>query len=322
MLIALVFFVLFLATCLLLLVLTAGRARELKQTRSRLEAFGLTPQARVAEPDEILVRRSTALSTIPWLDRLLSRADGGVRLRLLLRQADLNWPVGRLVLLSVLAAVVCGYLVFLRTQALLPSFCLAALAGACPFFYVIRLRNRRFARLRQLLPEALDLMVAALRAGHGFSSAIGMVARESPEPVRGEFRQCFDEQNFGLELRTAMNNLAYRAPIRDIRTIVTAVLIQKETGGNLTEILEKVAHIIREDFRLQRQVEVHTAQGRLTGWILSVLPLVLGTALYLVNPEAMSVLWTRSLGLKMIYGAVVMTIIGGLIIRRIVRVEI
>jgi tight adherence protein B len=321
MLIALVFLVVFGATCLMLFVFTAGRARELKQTRTRLEAFGLNAQAPV-EVDQILVRRSIALSTLPWLDELLNRADIGVRLRLLVRQADLQWPVGRLVLVSVLAAVVTGYLIFLRTGSLLPSFCLAALAGVGPLLFVIRKKNGRFQRMRQLLPEALDLIVAALRAGHGFTSAMGMVARDAQEPIRSEFRQCFDEQNFGLELRTAMNNLAQRVPIRDIRTVVTAVLIQKDTGGNLTEILEKVAHIIREDFRLQRQVSVHTAQGRLTGWILSVLPIVLGTALYLANPEGMSVLWTRPLGLKMIYAATGMTLVGGLIIRRIVRIQI
>ena len=115
-------------------------------------------------------------------------------------------------------------------------------------------------------------MVSAIRAGHSFASAMGMASRESPEPVRREFRQCFDEQNYGLDLRVAMTNLAHRAPIRDIRMISTAVLVQKETGGNLTEILERVSMLIREDFRLQRQLGVHTAQGRMTGWILCSCP--------------------------------------------------
>lgn len=176
--------------------------------------------------------------------------------------------------------------------------------------------------MRQYLPEALDLMVSAIRAGHTFSSSMSMASRECPEPIRKEFRQCFDEQQFGLELRTALTNLAYRVPIHEIRIIVTALLIQNETGGNLTEILEKVAYLIREDFRLQRQVRVHTAQGRMTGWILSILPAVLGFVLYLLRPEHMSVLWTRSAGRVMLYGGIVMTMIGALIIRRIIRIQV
>ena len=191
-----------------------------------------------------------------------------------------------------------------------------------PYLYVLHKRGRRFDRMRQYLPEALDLMVAAIRAGHSFSSAMGMAAKECPEPIRKEFRQCFDEQNFGLELRLALLNLAHRVPIHDVRILVTAVLIQNETGGNLTEILDKVAYLIREDFRLQRQVRVHTAQGRLTGWILSLLPPILGVLLYLVNPEQMSILWTRSSGQKMLVGAIVMTLIGGLIMRKIIRIRV
>jgi tight adherence protein B len=173
--------------------------------------------------------------------------------------------------------------------------------------------------MRERLPESLDLMVSAIRAGHSFTSAMGLASKESPEPVKREFRQCFDEQNFGLDLRMAMNNLAYRMPIRDVRMIVTAVLIQKEAGGNLTEILDKVAYLIREDYRIQRQVSVHTAQGRITGYVLAGLPLFLGMILYVLNPENMSLLWQRSVGVKMLEAAVVMETVGLLIIRKIVQ---
>ena len=176
--------------------------------------------------------------------------------------------------------------------------------------------------MRERLPESLDLMVSAIRAGHSFTSAIGLASKESPEPVKREFRQCFDEQSFGLDLRTAMNNLAYRMPIRDVRMIVTAVLIQREVGGNLTEILDKVSYLIREDYRLQRQVDVHTAQGRITGYILAILPLVLGCILYLLNPTDMSLLWTRAVGIRMLQIAVVMEIVGLVIIRKIISPQI
>jgi tight adherence protein B len=211
---------------------------------------------------------------------------------------------------------------YFRTSAVLLSLLLGAAGASLPWLYVLRKRSKRFALFEQMLPEALDLIVSALRAGHGLTSAIGTVAKEMTDPIAKEFRQCFDEQNFGLDLRAAMVNLAGRVPIHDVRIIVTAVLVQKESGGNLAEVLDKVASIIRERFRLKRQIQVHTAQGRLTGWILAVLPLVLGIGLYLLNPESMSVLWKNPTGLKLLYGAVVMTIIGALIIRKIVRVRV
>src|SRR5437867_2973473 len=183
-------------------------------------------------------------------------------------------------------------------------------------------RSQRFDRFEEALPQALDLMVSALRAGHSFISALESVVREAPNPVSGEFRKCFDEQNFGLEMRESMLNLGARVPIHDVHIIITAILIQKESGGNLAEILEKVAYIIRERFRLKRQVSVHTAQGRLTGWILTLLPLILGAGLYLVNPDHMSILWKNPTGLKLIYTASVMTLLGGLIIRKIVNIRI
>src|SRR6185369_1291377 len=158
-------------------------------------------------------------------------------LRLLLYQADIQWTPARLILTAAVCAVVCGILVFLRTGNAFMSFLLMAGAASLPLIWVYRKRDKRFYKLKERLPEALDLMVSAIRAGHSFTSAIGMASKESPEPVKREFRQCFDEQNYGLDLRTAMNNLAYRMPLRDVRMVVTAVLIQREVGGNLTEIL-------------------------------------------------------------------------------------
>ncbi len=164
--------------------------------------------------------------------------------------------------------------------------------------------------------------MSALRAGHGLTSAIGTVGKEMSGPIAKEFRQCFEEQNFGLELRTAMLNLSARMPIQDVKIMVTAILVQKESGGNLAEVLDKVATIIRERFRLKREIRTRTAQGRLTGWILSCLPLVLAVLLYLSNPEHISLLWTHPMGLKMLYGAIAMTLIGALIIRKIVRIRV
>jgi len=319
-LLVIVFAAFFVAVGLFAFAIATPRAKETKQTLSRLESIGV-PQSRAAKEESLNLRRDEQLSDLPWLDRLLHQVDAE-RLRLLLYQADLKWSVGQLLLTSASMALVAGTLVLMRTGALLLAFGIGALAGSAPFLYVLQRRSRRFDRMRQYLPESLDLMNAAIRAGHSLCSAMGMAAKESPEPIRREFRQCYEEQNFGLELRLAFTNLAYRVPIHDIRIVVAAVLIQSESGGNLTEILDRVAHLIREDFRLQGQVRVHTAQGRMTGWILSLLPAVLGVLLYMVHPEQMSVLWTTETGRYMLYGSLAMTTVGALMIRKIVRIQV
>jgi tight adherence protein B len=177
-------------------------------------------------------------------------------------------------------------------------------------------------KFEEELPPALDMMVTGLRGGFSLISALALVGKEAPDPIGREFRVCFDEQNYGLELRTAMENLAVRVPIQDVKIIVTAILIQKETGGNLAEVLDKCAHVIRERFRLRREIRTKTAQGRLTGWILSFLPVALAIMLFTVNPEGISLLWKSPMGLKMLLGSAVMTLVGALIIRRIIQIRV
>jgi tight adherence protein B len=317
---ALVFLAFFLAAALVLYAM-AGRKSASKQALSRLEQLA-APQGAASADGQLDVRRADQLSALPWLDGILRRIQVADKLRRLLSQADLQWTVGRLILVSAMLGCISATLVDLRTGAAMLSFIVGVGVASAPLLYVFQKRAKRFDRMRQYLPEALDLMVAAIRAGHTFASSMSMAARECPEPIRKEFRQTFDEQNYGLELRAALTNLAERAPIHEIRIIVTAILIQNESGGNLTEILDKVAYLIREDFRLQRQVRVHTAQGRMTGWVLSLLPPILGFVLYLLRPEHMSVLWTRSAGRVMLYGGIVMTILGALIIRKIIRIQV
>jgi tight adherence protein B len=216
----------------------------------------------------------------------------------------------------------CGCVFYFRFGAAVPALFLAAGFLPLPFLYVRRKRAKRLFQLEQQLPEALGMMVSALRVGHSLIASVGAIAQESPEPISGEMRKCFEEQNYGVDLRTALVNLTKRAPIQDFRIFVAAVLIQKESGGNLAEVLEKVAQTTRERFRLKKQVSVHTAQGRMTGWILSFLPVVLGLGMYIVNPDAMSILWTRSVGLTLLYTAITMDLIGALIIRKIVAIRV
>lgn len=321
--ITLVFIGVFIVAALLLVGFVSGPSEEKKKTLEMLDTALARPGAGTRDEDEILdIRRQELLSSIPWLNRWLVTLDLAPRLRALLYQANLKWTVGGLILMSLASGVFLGYGVYWRTGGMEISLLFFAAGTGLPFFYVLWERSKRFARFEENLPNALDLIVGALRAGHSLISAIGIVGREAADPINKEFRICFDEQNFGVDFRTAMLNLAYRVPIQDVRIVVTAVLIQKESGGNLAEVLEKVAGIIRDRFRLKKQVQVHTAQGRVTGVILSTLPIVLGLLLYLINPKHMSILWEREIGIQMMWASGIMTVIGALIIRKIIRIRI
>ena len=320
-LVIIVFVGVFAVLALVLFASDSGASQRSKQTLANLESVLATSS--VESRDQMVdIRKAELMSAVPWINRWLLKMELAPRLRTLLFQANLNWTAGRLLLMIAACAVVPGYLVYWRTTSLLLSFLLGALFGCAPLIFVIQKRNSRFNAFEQGLPEAIDLMVGGLRAGHSLVASLRLVAHESPDPVGGEFRICFDEQNYGLELRTALENLSTRMPLQDLRIVSTAILIQKESGGNLAEVLDKVASVIRDRFRLKRQIRVYTAQGRLTGMILSILPLVLGFLLYLVNPETMRVLWTRPIGLKLLYMAAGMTVVGGLIIRKIVNMEV
>jgi tight adherence protein B len=320
-LLVLVFSGVFVVFALLLFASGAAVSKETKQTMTNLESV-LTASPLVSRDPVVNLRKDELLSAIPWINRWLLKIELAPYLRGVLYQANLKWTAGVLLLMSSICFVIPTYLIYLRSRSFILSMLIGLLLGFTPFIFVLQKRSRRFALFEQDLPEALDLMVSALRAGNSLVSALRLVAYESPDPIGTEFRICFDEQNYGLELRTAMENLIARAPLQDLRIVVTAILIQKESGGNLAEVLDKASYLIRERFRLRRQVRVHTAQGRLTGWILSLLPVVLGIGLYFISPETISVLWTRPIGVKLLYVSGSMTIVGALIIRKIVNMEV
>jgi tight adherence protein B len=320
-LLALVFVGIFLVVALLLIASGTGASQRTKQTLSLLGA-ALAVGTRQLEDQIVDIRKHELLSAVPWINRWLLKIELAPRLRSTLYQANVKWTAGGLLLMSLACFVIPSYLLYLRTGAVPFALLLGLLLGATPFVYVLQKRRQRFNKFEEELPEALNLMVSALRAGHSLVAALGLVGSESPDPIGSEFKICCDEQNYGLELRTALDNLVSRVPLQDMRIVTTAILIQKESGGNLAEVLDKTAYVIRERFRLKRQVRIHTAQGRLTGWILSFLPIVLGIALYFVNPDHMSLLWKRDIGVKLMYAAGLMTITGALIIRKIVRMDV
>lgn len=318
---ALVFIGVFVVIALLLVATGTGASQQTKQVLATLDSALASDRPQVY--DQVVdLRKDELLSAIPWINRLLLKFEIAPRLGSLLYQANLKWTAGGLLLMCAAAGFIPAYLIYLRTRQTGFAFLFGIALAWTPFGYVRYKRTQRFNKFEQGLPEALDLMVSAIRSGHSLMSALGLVANEAPDPIGGEFRICCDEQTYGLALRTAMDNLITRVPLQDLRMVVTAILIQKESGGNLAEVLDKTSHVIRERFRLKRQVRVHTAQGRLTGWILSFLPIVLGLSLYLLNPDMMSLLWKREIGIKLLYGAAGMTVVGGLIIRKIVQMEV
>ena len=301
-------------------IIAIGSSRKTKQVLASLDS-ALATESPSTREQIVNLRKDSALSSIPWLNAKLLRFQLAPYLHGLLKQANVKWSAGRLLAVSAACFVIPAFGVYNQFGTLAGALAAGVLVAMAPFGWIIFMRNRRFDLFQQGLPEALDLMVSALRAGHSLIAAMGLVAREVADPVGGEFRACFDEQNYGLELKAALDNMLHRVPLQDLKIVSTAIMIQKESGGNLAEVLDKTAHVIRERFRLKREVKVHTAQGRLTGWILSLLPVALGTALYFVNPGMMSILWHRDIGIKLIWTAIGMTILGGLVIRHIVNLD-
>ena len=318
----LVFIAIFALITPVIVILTGGGKKSEKQQAGAALDTALGGTSREEGSAVVNFRRSEAVSAIPWLSKRLEKLDLIPRIRKTLAQAEVKWTPTALILMTVTCFAIPGYLINLRTGSVMLAILVGGAASLIPTAYVLLMRSKRFGKFEQGLPEALDLMVSALRVGHSFNSAMGLVTRECADPVGPEFRMAFDEQNFGLDLRSALENLVARVPIQDLRMVVTAILIQRESGGNLAEVLEKTANVIRQRFRLKKQVMVHTAQGRLTGWILTILPIALGIGLYIVNPETMSLLWTRDIGIKLMWAAGAMMVVGTLIIQKIVRMEV
>lgn len=299
------------------LVLAALSPRKPKRTPAAPMAARSAPIPTIED-----VRKVVKYSAIPWMNRFLLNMKLAPRLRLLLYQAEMKWTVGQLILMCLVCGVLPSYAAFLRTQSMTVSLAIGSAACCAPFGLLMLRRHRRFERFEEELPKALDLIVNALRAGHSFNAALELAARESSEPVRREFRMCFDEQHFGLDLRDAMENLALRVPLKHVRIFATVVVVQKDSGGNLAEVLHNTATVIRDRSRLRRQVLVHTAQGRLTGWVIGLLPLALLVLLYAINPELESLLWKREAGVKLLTIGASMMAIGGIMIRNIVRLDV
>ncbi|MBP7569563.1 MAG: type II secretion system F family protein [Acidobacteria bacterium] len=292
------------------------RAGE-ERVRQRL----LEPRA-AAPAREIIVADVDRLSTVPLFNRLLEGQTQLVApLKTLIQHAGIRVTVGTVLLSSALSAAV-GLLV---GQWLLGSawggLIVACLTGPVPILVLQWKRDQRIAKFEALFPEAVDLLSRSLRAGHAFTTGLGMVAEEMPPPIGAEFRLLFDRQNFGLPLPDALREFAERVPLLDARFFVTAVLTQRESGGNLSEVLDNLSTVIRDRFSLKRQVRAKSAHGRVTGWILAAMPPALALAFMVISPSYIGTLMNDPIGIRLLLVAIVLQVIGTVAIRRIVRIE-
>jgi len=274
------------------------------------------------EDMEVVLARNELMSEIPWLNRSLVRVQAALQLKRMLDQADLHITPSRLIMFSALAGMLAALAASVISVSILLILAAGVLAAAVPFVHVWWKRKKRFDAFLELLPDALDLMSRALSAGHAFSEALHMVSAEMPEPIATEFRKAYEEQNLGLSLKLALENLMQRIPLLDLRMCVTAVLIQRETGGNLAEILEKVAYTIRERFRILGDLKTLTTSSRMSAWLLCGLPIFVSIAITVMNPEYMAVLWKDQRGHYLIATALFLQVTGMLIVRKILRIKI
>ena len=275
-----------------------------------------------AGEEELSILKDSTLSGIGPLQRLLLRFRAGGRIKHLLEQADVKMKTGTLVLLIALCSVAGFLLCFGFRLGVLVSIAMGVLAAFLPILVVMRIRTKRFRRFEAQFPDAIDLLSRAIRAGHAFNTGIKMIADEMPEPVGKEFQRVFEEQNYGLPMKSALMNLLDRVQLLDLKMFVVAVLIQRQSGGNLAELLGKIAHTIRERFRIFRQLKVHTAQAKLTGIILMCLPPVMGGITLALNFEYMKIIFQDPWGIRLLIAAAVLQLVGLVWIRKIVNIEV
>ena len=272
--------------------------------------------------EELALLRDEVLSKIPAFDNLLRRWPRIARLQTMLEQGDVKSRAGNVVLLCLLSGAGVGLLVLLFSG--FPQFAwLGALLGAfLPYSYASYKRTKRFQKFEEIFPEAIDTLARAVRAGHAFTTALELIANEIAEPVASEFRKLFEEQKFGLPVRDALVNLTERVPLVDVKFFVTAVILQRETGGNLAEILDNLSYVIRERFKIMRQVRVHTAQGRMTMMLLMGLPPIIIVTMQAMNPSFIRPLFQDPIGHALIVVGITLQTIGYFVIRKVIQIQV
>ena len=296
----------------------SSKARLLRERLSTEQKSG-----REREPiQELALLRDEVMSRIPAFDNLLRNSPQIAGLQTLLEQADVKSRAGNVLLLCLLSGAGLGLVVLLFSG--FPQFAwLGLILGAfLPYAYANYKRTKRFSKFEELFPEAIDTLARAVRAGHAFTTALELIANELAEPVASEFRKLFEEQKFGLPVRDALINLTERVPLVDVKFFVTAVMLQRETGGNLAEILDNLSYVIRERFKIMRQVRVHTAQGRMTMMLLMGLPPVIVVTMQAMNPSFIRPLFDDPIGHLLIVVGITLQTVGYFVIRKIIQIQV
>ncbi len=268
------------------------------------------------------ILKPEGLSSNPFVDNLLKQLPWSSSISRLIRQAGREWSVGSVLACCLMGALVVWWIASYILPTAILSIAAGIVAGLAPLLCLYILREARFMRFDSVLPEAVDLMSRGLRAGHAISAVLEMVGNEIADPVGAEFRAFHKECTLGLPVREAIENLVDRVPRDDMRFLATAILLQKESGGNLVQILDKTSHVIRERARLRGQLRIYTAQGRITGWILCFAPFIMFGLISAVNHNYEKSLFTDPFGLKMVYGALGLMVLGVLAIRKIISIKV
>jgi len=295
------------------------RKAQARVLRDRLAAAENAPDR---APLELALLRDEMLSRIPAFDTLLRRSERVSLLQKMLAQGNVDIRAGNFLILCVASAIVFGGITIFAGGNIVFGWAGLLLGFFIPYAYASHMRTRRFQKFEEKFPEAIDTLSRAVRAGHAFTTALEMIANELAEPVAGEFRQLYEEQKFGLPVRDALMNLTERVPLVDVKFFVTAVMLQRETGGNLAEILDNLAHIIRERFKILRQVRVHTAQGRLTMVLLMALPPTIVVLMLMLNPGFIRPLFADPIGHALVVGGITLQTMGYFVIRKIIRIQV
>lgn len=302
--------------------LLATRSSDARRARLKQRLSDALLHSSRTEDVEVILARQELMSEIPLINRALLELQIATRLKRALDQADLQITVTRLLMFSGMGGILAALAVSMLTVNPALIVVSGLVGAAMPFLHVFWKRKQRFNAFLEHLPDALELMSRALSAGHAFSESLHMVSVEMPEPIATEFRKTYEEQNLGLSLKLALENLTDRIPLMDLKMCVTAVLIQRETGGNLAEILEKVAHTIRERFRILGDLKTLTTSSRLSAWVLCAVPIFIASMVTIMNPEYMSIMWRDPRGHKLVALGIVLQLTGMLVVRKILRIKI
>ncbi len=318
------------ALTLLIFTVTLGLAMSLLYVLVETPLARRKMMTRLAAVQEVAARneeipdvlRKELLSDVPALHRILAKVPGIARLRLFLEQGAIQMQVGNFVLISIAISLFVLFVVLVVGLPLYEALPAAIGAGAIPTVIASAIRQRRFNKFEEQFPEAMDFLGRAVRAGHAFTTGFELIANELPPPVGEEFRITFQQQKLGLPFRDALQNLAVRVPLPDVRIFISSLQIQRDSGGNLGEILDTMSMVVRERFKLRRQIKIYTAEGRLSSYVLTALPFAALGALYFLQPAYIMPMFTEPRGQRMLTLAAILQAVGYVVIGRIIKIKV